>query len=73
MQLGAFKSEAEANKLRDRLKSAGFVAFVDKLDADGGTLWRVRAGPETDRGNADKLRGRIKDKLKLDGMIVTQP
>ena len=72
VQLGAFKTADEANKLRDRLKSAGFVAFVDKADTESGTLWRVRAGPETDRGNADKLKGRIKDKLKMDGMVVTQ-
>jgi DedD protein len=72
VQLGAFKTVDEANKVRDKLKNAGFVAFVDKADTESGTLWRVRAGPETDRGNADKLRGRIKDKLKMDGMIVTQ-
>ena len=72
VQLGAFKTVDEANKLRDRLKGAGFVAFVDKLDAESGAMWRVRAGPETDRGNADKLRGRIKDKLKIEGIIVTQ-
>jgi len=72
VQLGAFKTADEANKLRDKLKNAGFVAFVDKADTESGTLWRVRAGPETDRGNADKLKGRIKDKLKLDGMVVTQ-
>ena len=72
VQLGAFKTVDEANKVRDRLKTAGFVAFVDKVDAESGTLWRVRAGPEADRGNADKLKGRIKDKLKLDGMVVTQ-
>ena len=58
--------------MRDRLKAAGFVAFVDKVGAETGTLWRVRAGPEADRGNADKLKGRIKDKLKMDGMVVTQ-
>lgn len=72
VQLGAFKTVDEANKVRDRLKNAGFVAYVDKVDAESGTLWRVRAGPEADRGNADKLKGRIKDKLKLDGMVVTQ-
>ena len=43
-----------------------------EFDANGSTLWRVRAGPEVDRGAADKLRASIKDKLKLDGMIVTQ-
>ena len=63
---------ADANKLRDRVKNAGFVAFVDKMEANGATLWRVRAGPEVDRAAAEKLRAGIKDKLKLDGMIVTQ-
>jgi DedD protein len=72
VQLGAFKTVEEANKVRDRLKGAGFVAYVDKVDTQGATLWRVRAGPEADRGNADKLKGRIKDKLKMDGMVVTQ-
>ncbi|MCK9540249.1 SPOR domain-containing protein [Dokdonella sp.] len=70
VQVGALKAEADANKLRDRLKGAGFVAFVDKVDADGTTLWRVRAGPEVDRGAADRLRASIKDKLKLDGIVV---
>ena len=72
VQLGAFKTVEEANKVRDRLKGAGFVAYVDKVAAENGTLWRVRAGPEADRGNADKLKGRIKDKHKMDGMVVTQ-
>jgi DedD protein len=72
VQLGALKTADDANKLRDRLKNAGFVAFVDKIDANGGTLWRVRAGPEVERGAADKLKAGIKDKLKLDGIIVTQ-
>lgn len=73
VQLGALKTMDDANKLRDRLKNAGFVAFVDKVDANGTMLWRVRAGPEVDRGAADKLRVGIKEKLKLDGMIVAQP
>ncbi len=72
VQLGAFKTADDANKLRGRLQGAGFVAYVDKLASEGQTLWRVRAGPETDRANADKLRGRIKDKLKIDGLVVTQ-
>lgn len=71
VQLGALKSPEDANKLRDRLKNAGFVAFVDKVDANGSTLWRVRAGPEVDRGAADKLKAGIKEKLKLDGIVVT--
>jgi DedD protein len=72
VQLGAFRTVDEANKVRDRARGAGFVAYVDKVDAEGGTLWRVRAGPETERGNADKLKGRIREKLKIDGIVVTQ-
>lgn len=72
VQVSALKSADDANKLRDRLRGAGFAAFVDKIDADGQTLWRVRAGPEADRANAETLRGRIKDKLKLDGRVVVQ-
>ena len=72
VQLGALRTAEDANRLRDRVKAAGFVAFVDKVSANGTTLWRVRAGPEVDRAAAEKLRNGIKDKLKLDGMIVTQ-
>lgn len=72
VQLGAFKTLDEANKLKGRLQTAGFVGYVDKLVTDEQTLWRVRAGPETDRSGADKLRGRIRDKLKVDGIVVTQ-
>jgi DedD protein len=73
VQLGALKTVEDANKLSDRLKGAGFATFVDKASVNGSTLWRVRAGPETDRGAADKLRASIKEKLKIDGVLVTQP
>jgi DedD protein len=73
VQLGAFSAMDDANKLRGRLQAAGFTGYVDKLVADGQTLWRVRAGPETDRANADALRGRIKDKLKIEGLVVAEP
>jgi DedD protein len=72
VQLGAFKSEAEANKLRDRVRGGGIVAFVDRTGTDQ-ALWRVRAGPYADRGGADSARTGIKQKFQLDGMIVTQP
>lgn len=71
VQLGALKAEADANKLRDRLRNAGFASFVDKVDASGSTLWRVRAGPEVDRAAADKLRANIRERMKLEGIIVT--
>ncbi|MHB8448522.1 MAG: SPOR domain-containing protein [Rudaea sp.] len=73
VQLGAFKSEAEANKLRDRLRAAAFAGFVERAGSGDAALWKVRAGPYADRGGADKARRDIDAKLKLKGMIVTQP
>lgn len=73
VQLGAFTTADDANKLVGRLRTAGFAGFVDKFSADQKTLWRVRVGPEVDRVNAEKLREQVKEKLKLDGMIVSQP
>lgn len=73
VQLGAFKAEAEANKLRERLRGAGIAAFVDRTGNADQTLWRVRAGPYADRGGADSARSGIKQKFQIDGMIVTQP
>ena len=73
VQLGAFKSEAEANKLRDRVRGAGIAAFAERSGSGEQTLWRVRAGPYADRSGAETARTAIKTKLQTDGMIVTQP
>ena len=73
VQLGAFKSEAEANKLRDRVKSVSIAAFVDRTGSGDSALWRVRAGPFADRGGAEGARATLKQRLQADGMVVTQP
>ena len=73
VQLGAFKSEAEANKLRDRLRAASIATFVDRNGTGDQALWRVRAGPYADRSGAESARDGIDTKFKLKGMIVTQP
>jgi len=73
VQLGAFKSEAEANKLRDRVRTVSIASFVDRSGSGDQTLWRVRAGPYADRAGAESARATLKQKLQTDGVIVTQP
>lgn len=73
VQIGAFKSEAEANKLRDRARAASIAAFVDHSGSGDQSLWRVRAGPYADRAGAESARATVKQKLQTDGVIVTQP
>lgn len=74
VQLGAFSTEADASALRDRARSAGFVAFHQRVATDSGAVWRVRVGPEADRAAAERLRDAIADKLGLrETIIVTHP
>lgn len=73
VQLGALRSEADANALRDRARGAGFVAFVERVNADAGALWRVRVGPELDRASAERRRTELKSRLNIDGLVVSHP
>ena len=74
VQLGAFSTQADANKLRDRLRLAGFAGFVDTTGDGTQKLWRVRAGPYVDRAGADKARNTIKQKFSITNpLLVTVP
>jgi DedD protein len=73
VQLGAFGSEADANKLRDQLRTLGFDGYVDDVPSGkGGKLWRVRAGPVNERTTAEQLKSQIAQKMKISGIVVTQ-
>ena len=74
VQLGALSSEADANTMRDRARSAGFIAFHQRVDTDRGAVWRVRVGPEADRAAAERLRESVAAKLGYrDAIVVPHP
>lgn len=73
VQIGAFADQATANARRDRLRQAGFTAFVDSVRTEQGLLWRVRVGPEIERADAERLRAALKSRLALDGQVVAHP
>jgi DedD protein len=73
VQVGALADPAEANALRDRLRAGGFTAYTETLRTAGGTLYRVRVGPEIQRANADRLRDSLKARFALDGQVVAHP
>ena len=73
VQIGAFKVETEANTKRDQLRQAGFAAFVEKINADAGVLWRVRIGPENKRADADAVKAGVKRRFGIDGIVVPYP
>ncbi|MET0330051.1 MAG: SPOR domain-containing protein [Dyella sp.] len=73
VQVAAVGNQADANALRDKLRANGFDGFVDTATVGGKQLWRVRAGPQTQREDALRLRDQIKAKLALSGNVVSMP
>ena len=73
VQLAAMSSQADANALRDKLRAAGFDGFVDSVQSGGKKLWRVRAGPQTQRADAERIHDQIKTKLGINGNVVSVP
>lgn len=73
VQLAAVSAQADAIALRDKLRANGFDSFVDSVQSSGKQLWRVRAGPQTQRADAQRLHDQIKAKLGIDGNVVPVP
>jgi cell division septation protein DedD len=73
VQLVATGNQGEANALRDKLRAAGFDGYVDTVNANGKQLWRVRAGPQTQRADAERIRDQVQAKLGVSGNVVRVP
>ena len=73
VQLGSFTDEGNAQSLNEKLRKAGYPAFVEPLKKNGKISYRVRVGPEIKRSEADLLLKNMKDKMKLDGIVVRYP
>jgi cell division septation protein DedD len=73
VQLAAMSNQADATALRDKLRAGGFDGFVDSVQSGGKQLWRVRAGPQTQRADALRVHDQIKARLGIDGNVVPVP
>ncbi len=73
VQLGAFGQAADANALRDRVRAAGFSAFVEQVRTDNGVLNRVRVGPVANRAAAEQLKAQVAAKVGVAGMVRPHP
>ncbi len=73
VQLGSFTEEGNAQSLNTKLRQAGYPSFVEPIKKDGKVSYRVRVGPEIKRSEADALLKKLKDKMQLDGIVVSYP
>jgi DedD protein len=60
VQVGSFASKATADKLAQSLKTDGYTTFVMPVTSGASTLYRVRVGPVSQRGDADALQRKLK-------------
>jgi DedD protein len=73
VQVGSFGEEANALAERDRLRGAGFSAFVEPARAQDRAFYRVKIGPVAERSEAERLRDRIREQMQLQGIVVAHP
>jgi DedD protein len=70
VQLGSFSSSVNALALQEKVRKAGFRAYVEKVKSGQTTSYRVRIGPESSRERADALLKRVQSQLKMKGIVV---
>ena len=67
IQVASLGSPEAARKLQDELRGKGYAAFVEQANVSGKRYYRVRVGPEVDRGRADRMAA------KLQGVTGNKP
>jgi len=73
VQMGSFARQNNADALRDRLRKAGYRAFVSRHDGGGKAVYRVQVGPELSRRQAARQRDELRRKLEIKGIIRRYP
>ncbi|CAB3788861.1 SPOR domain-containing protein [Pararobbsia alpina] len=69
LQVGAYKTEADADQQRARLAFQGFESKVTRRDASGVTYFRVRVGPFTKFADMNAARQRLSD-AGIDTVVI---
>ncbi len=69
IQVASLGNAETAANLQNKLKKAGFTAFVEKAEVRGKYYYRVRVGPQKNRAAAERLAARLRQQQKLDTLI----
>jgi DedD protein len=70
--VGSFGEEKNALALRDKLRKAGFTAFIETTKAGGKEMTRVKVGPVLKREEAERLLQRLNKEMELKGQVVKE-
>ena len=70
IQVFSSADKDQADKVRDRLVSAGLTAFLSPIAKNGQTMYRVRIGPFPSRPAAETVAEKVRKEHKLDTWIT---
>jgi len=73
VQVVSYTVEEKARNVANDLIGKGFTAFVEPARVGGKDYFRVRVGPEADRGRAAQAAERIARDLKVEAQVVRYP
>lgn len=73
VQVASLGSPEAATSLQDELRGNGYPAFVEQATVRGKRYYRVRVGPEVERGRADALAERIATETGADPLVQRYP
>jgi len=72
VQMGNFKNKDNARRLADKLRTAGYKAFMKEIkSAKGNITTRVYIGPEFKHASAVTLSNKVQQDIKMEGIVVT--
>ena len=72
IQVTALADPEKAKQVQQRIIDAGFPAYTQAIPAGKGSVTRVRAGPFSTRGEADKAQATLQG-AGLEGKVATNP
>ena len=71
IQIGTFGKEANALKLRNKLRKEQYPTYLDSYkNSQGDMLWRLKVGPEMSVKRAEELRAKLERDTGLKGLLV---
>lgn len=73
IQVFSSADEEQAGRVRDRLRQAGYEAFLSAVEVEGLTMHRVRVGPYASEESAENAAETIRTRHRLDTWVTRRP
>lgn len=70
IQAGSFGQKTNADKLQQNISNSGASAYIEEIDVQGKTLYRVRLGPFSSKSSAKQQLEVVEKQFDLKGRVI---